>query len=197
MINSRVVPSSGVERLTARDRDLARVGAGLDRGLRLLSTLWVGVMAGFFFAFSAVVMPGLDVADPAAAMAAMQGINDIVVNPAFALFFFGAPVLCLGSIVRALIRRDRLAWLELVAAAVYLVGVFGVTVAFNVPLNDDLARLDPTVPTQARTMTIYIDDWTVWNHVRTATGLLAFGLFAVASIIRVPPKDEHGAPAHR
>jgi hypothetical protein len=46
-------------------------------------------------------------------------------------------------------------------------------------------------------MTAYIEDWTVWNHVRTASGLLAFGLFAMTAIIRPEPKDEHGAPAHR
>lgn len=197
MVESHLVRSSRGWRSVVRQREMTVVRARIDRTLRLLSTLWVGVMAGFFFAFSVVVMPGLDVADPAAAMEAMQGINDVVVNPAFALFFFGAPLLCLGSIARALRRRDRLAWLDLVAGAVYLVGVFGVTVAVSVPLNDELARLDPTVPEQARAMTTYIADWTVWNHVRTVTGLLAFGLFAVTVMVGREPKDEHGAPAHR
>ena len=47
---------------------------------RSAATLWVGVMAGFFYAFSAVVMPGLSAADPAVAIEAMQAINAAVRN---------------------------------------------------------------------------------------------------------------------
>ena len=197
MIESRVVSSSSVN----RSAGILGVGTSawvqVDRALRLLGTLWVGIMAGFFFAFSAVVMPGLDVADPNAALDAMQSINDVVVNPAFALFFFGAPMLCLAAIARALVRCDRLSILELVAAVVYLAGVFGVTVAFNVPLNDELATLDPTVPANAPAMTAYIAEWTLWNHVRTVSGLIAFALFAASLLVRAEPQETHGAPANR
>lgn len=158
-------------------------GATFDRALRVLCLLWVGGMAGFFWAFSVVVMPGLAETDPLAALAAMQGINRAVDNPLFFAGFFGAPLFCLLLIARALVRRgERAAWVAAVGGVVYLVGVFGVTVGFNVPLNDDLAPLDPTRPENGAAMTNFLADWRVWNDVRTLTGVVAFVL-VVASLV--------------
>ena len=150
-----------------------------DRILSFLCMLWVGVMAGFFFAFTVLVMPGLDAIEPLAAMSAMQAINDAVSNALFAIGFFGAVLLCLALTFRSLFRRSGLAsWTALAGAMIYVVGVFGVTVGFNVPLNETLATLDPTLPENASAMTAYIEDWTFWNNVRTLTNVLAFGLLA-------------------
>ena len=91
--------------------------------LYLACAVWVGVMAGFFFAFSFVVMPGLAAMEPLAALASMQAINLAVRNAVFALVFFGALILCIGVAIHALIRRDAPAWrLALPAALIYLVG---------------------------------------------------------------------------
>ncbi|MGB3635717.1 MAG: anthrone oxygenase family protein [Rubrobacteraceae bacterium] len=151
----------------------------LERVLRFLCMLWVGVMAGFFFAFTVLVMPGLDATEPLAAMSAMQAINDAVRNALFAIGFFGAMVLCLAVILVSLIRRGGSAsWTALAGAVIYIVGVFGVTVGFNVPLNETLATLDPTLPENAPSMTAYIEDWSFWNNVRTLANVLAFGLLA-------------------
>jgi uncharacterized membrane protein len=49
--------------------------------LTLLSTLGCGLMAGFFFAFSACVMKALARLAPSAGIAAMQSINVVVINP--------------------------------------------------------------------------------------------------------------------
>lgn len=151
----------------------------LDRVLRFLCTIWVGVMAGFFFAFTAVVMPGLEIMEPLAAMEAMQAINDVVRNALFGLGFFGSVVLCLAVILRSLFRRDGFSsWAALVGAVTFIVGVGGVTFVFNVPLNEMLAPLDPTLPENAQVMTDYIEDWTFWNDVRTFANVLALGLLA-------------------
>lgn len=150
-----------------------------DRVLRFLCTIWVGVMAGFFFAFTTLVMPGLEMTEPLAAMDAMQSINDAVRNALFALGFFGSMVLCVAVILVSLIRRGGFpSWAALAGAVVFIVGVFGVTVGFNVPLNETLATLDPTLPENAPAMTAYIEDWTFWNDVRTIANVLAFGLLA-------------------
>ena len=57
--------------------------------------------------------------------------------------------------------------LALAAALIYLVGAFGVTTLFNVPLNGEIAPLDPARPGNAGAMVSYITEWTLWNHVRT------------------------------
>ena len=149
--------------------------------LRLACAVWVGVMAGFFFAFSFVVMPGLAAMEPLAALAAMQAINLAVRNAVFALGFFGALILCIGVALHALVRRDAPAcWLALSAAVIYLVGAFGVTSVFNVPLNAEIAALDPIRPENAGVMVSYISEWTIWNHVRTLASLAAFVLLLLS-----------------
>ena len=152
----------------------------LDAWLRLVCAVWVGVMAGFFFAFSFVVMPGLGTMEPLAALASMQAINLAVRNAVFALGFFGALVLCIAVALHALIRRDAPACLLVLAATfIYLVGAFGVTTLFNVPLNGEIAPLDPARPENAQAMVSYIAEWTLWNHVRTPASLAAFVLLVL------------------
>ena len=91
--------------------------------------------------------------------------------------FFGSMVLCLAVILVSLLRRGGSpSWAALAGAAIYVVGVFGVTVGFNVPLNETLATLDPSLPENASAMAAYIEDWTFWNDVRTLANVLAFGL---------------------
>lgn len=149
--------------------------------LRLACAVWVGVMAGFFFAFSFVVIPGLGAMEPLAALAAMQAINLAVRNAVFAIGFFGALILCIGVALHALLRRDPPAcWLALSAAFIYLVGAFGVTSLFNVPLNGEIAPLDPARPENARAMVSYISEWTLWNHIRTLASLAAFVLLLLS-----------------
>ncbi len=153
----------------------------LSSWLRLACAVWIGVMAGFFFAFSFVVMPGLAAMEPLDALAAMQAINLGVRNAVFALGFFGALILCIGVALHALVRRDAPAWwLALAAAAIYLIGAFGVTSLFNVPLNGEIAALDPSHPENAAAMVSYISEWTLWNHVRTLASLAALVLLLLS-----------------
>ncbi|HEX9273925.1 MAG TPA: hypothetical protein VGA01_17120, partial [Candidatus Binatia bacterium] len=62
--------------------------------LTTLATLGCGLMAGFFFSFSALVMPSLARQPQAAGMAAMQTVNIVVFNPWFGVAFVGTPAAC-------------------------------------------------------------------------------------------------------
>jgi uncharacterized membrane protein len=62
----------------------------------------------------------------------------------------------------------------------YLVGTMMVTFAFNVPLNDALAIVDPASPEGANRWASYLVNWTNWNHVQTAGALLAAVAFYLA-----------------
>ena len=55
-----------------------------------------------------------------------------------------------------------------------------VTFAFNVPLNDALATVDPASPEGANRWASYLVTWTNWNHVRTAGAILAAVAFYLA-----------------
>jgi uncharacterized membrane protein len=55
-----------------------------------------------------------------------------------------------------------------------------VTVIFNVPLNNELARADPAHADTAAVWARYLSDWTFWNHVRTIASTAASALFIAA-----------------
>jgi uncharacterized membrane protein len=54
-----------------------------------------------------------------------------------------------------------------------LFGCVGVTMAFNVPRNNVLARLEPADPGAEETWRRYLVEWTAWNSVRTVASLAA------------------------
>ena len=57
--------------------------------LVLLAALGSGLMAGLFFVFSVAIMTALERLMPHEGVAAMQHINVVIINPLFALVFFG------------------------------------------------------------------------------------------------------------
>jgi uncharacterized membrane protein len=149
--------------------------------LTFLSALGAGVMAGFFFAFSMCVMTALGRQPPAAGISAMQSINVVVLNPWFFAAFFGTAVACIILVVLALIGWSKPGALFLfVGSLAYLIGSIGVTIVFNVPLNNRLAAISPDSSEGAAMWTCYLSDWTVWNHVRTVACLAAAAAFTLA-----------------
>jgi len=68
----------------------------------------------------------------------------------------------------------------LVGSLLYLVGAFGVTMAFNVPRNDALATVDPASAAGADLWAGYVRHWTGWNHIRTAASLAAAAWLTIA-----------------
>jgi uncharacterized membrane protein len=100
---------------------------------------------GIFFAFSSFVMAALGRIPPVQGIAAMNSINLTVINPSFMSAFVGTGLLCLVVGVRSLFLWNQgAAKLVMVASLMYLVGSFGVTLVFNVPLNNQLASIaDP------------------------------------------------------
>jgi uncharacterized membrane protein len=155
--------------------------------LKLMAALGCGLIAGVFFAFSTFVMKALVQQPPPQGIAAMQSINMTVINPWFMTAFLGTSVICLVLIISLLFRWQQLgtAYL-LVGALFYLIGCFGVTMVFNVPLNDALAVANPDSTEGANLWAKYLTDWTFWNHVRTIAAFIAAALFTL--VINAPSK---------
>jgi uncharacterized membrane protein len=149
--------------------------------LTLVSALGCGLVAGIFFAFSAFVMKALARLLPAQGIAAMQSINVAVINPWFLAVFLGTAAGCLVLAVASLFQWHKpSAVFHLVGGLLYLVGTILVTLAFNVPLNDALAAVDPVSANGASLWAGYVTGWTAWNHVRTAAALAAGALLTIA-----------------
>ena len=156
----------------------------LSRVLLFTGILWFGSMAGFFWSFSVVVMPGLGLSEPTTALAAMQDINLGVRNSLFAVGFFGAALMAAAIAVWSLIARRSAGVVHTVAALLYLAGVFGVTVLGNVPMNEALAMVDPSSEGAGAAMADYLRDWTNLNHVRTVSALVATALL-IGSVAQI------------
>jgi uncharacterized membrane protein len=148
--------------------------------LLIVAALGAGLVAGFFFSFSFVVMGSLARLPPAQGIAAMNTINVVVLNPWFFGAFFGTALVSLVVGVLALAPWTASSPVMLAASLTYLVGAIGVTMAFNVPLNNALAKVDAGSEAGHALWQRYLKVWTAWNHVRTAAPLAACALFILA-----------------
>ncbi|TAJ36643.1 MAG: DUF1772 domain-containing protein, partial [Reyranella sp.] len=116
---------------------------------------------------------------------AMQAINVVVINRSFFLAFFGTSALCVALLVAAWLWWNAPAGkLLLLGSVIYLAGTIGVTMAFNVPLNNALAAAQPATPQAATLWAHYLERWTMWNTVRTVAPTVAMALFMAALICR-------------
>jgi uncharacterized membrane protein len=147
--------------------------------------LWISapgafLMAGVFFAFSNFVMSGFERLPPKDGMAAMNSINVTVINPLFMALFLGTG---LAAALLAIMNFSQLpapSAVKIIAgAAVYLGGSIGVTMIFNVPLNDSLAAAQAD---SAALWSDYLKTWVMWNSVRGVASLVS-GALLVAALI--------------
>lgn len=147
----------------------------------VIAALGAGLMGGYFFAFSNLVMPSLARLAPEAGVTAMQTIDVVVYNPAFFLAFLGTGALSLVLAVIAVMNLGNPGTMAMLAGSViYLAGVIGVTMFFNVPMNEALKVMNPASAEAAAYWTEYLSRWTMWNHVRSAGGFLASGALILA-----------------
>jgi uncharacterized membrane protein len=150
-------------------------------GLSVVASVGCGLIAGVFFAFSTFVMTALRRLPAGQGIAAMQAINVAVVNPAFLAVFLGTAASCAVVIVAAPMRWAQPgAGYLMGGAALYFVGTVLVTMLFNVPLNNVLAKVAPGDADAGDVWTRYVSRWTMWNHVRTAAAALAMAAFIFA-----------------
>lgn len=158
------------------------------------SVLFTGAIFGFFYAWVCSTMWGLDQADSAVAIAAMQAMNASVRNAVFAPAFFGTPfILALAAFAAWKTNASGAAGAFLLGAVIYVAGAFAVTVLWNVPLNRELAGLLPPAEAgqAAAVWQAYSQPWQDFNLVRTlasgvallcaATGLYRLGQAAKTS----------------
>jgi uncharacterized membrane protein len=149
--------------------------------LTLVTALGCGLVAGFFFAYSASVMQALARLPAAQGIAAMQSINVVVINPVFMGALFGTALACVVLVVAAFLEwGEAYAVYLLVGGVVYLVGVILLTMAYHVPRNNALAAADPISPDAERLWSRYLKEWTAANHVRTVAPLAAATLLTIA-----------------
>ena len=142
------------------------------------ATLFVGLSAGVFFAYSTSVMLALRKVDDRTFVDVMQKINTVILNGWFLTAYVGALLAALAAVLLHLGGAHRAALPWLVAAALLYAVVFVVTAAVNVPLNNQLDAAGLTDPAAARAA--FEASWNRWNTVRTVSSAGALLTLAVA-----------------
>lgn len=142
----------------------------LSRAAQYPFILALGLMAGFYFAWSFSAANAFPFMEEAIYVEAMQVINRHVQNAWFGAAFFGA--IPLGLVAVALAGAPARPFAA-AALALYLAG-FCVTVFGNVPMNRAMDLWDPAAP--GVDVAAFLARWTLLNHVRLALTLLAFAL---------------------
>lgn len=147
------------------------------------ATLATSLAAGLFYAYACSVNPGLGRLSDIAYLEAMQSINKAILNPVFFASFMGAAILLpLAVYFTWRPQPTDATWWFMAAAILYIIGVFGVTVAGNVPLNEALARIDIAASTPAELgqhRQAFEPAWIRYHNIRTVANLLS----AVAAIL--------------
>lgn len=149
------------------------------------------LVGGVFLAFSDFIMRSLALTSGQGGVEAMQVINREVFRWVFMALFLGlAPVSLFLAGYGLFGLSGTVGTVIALAGLVYVVGCFGVTVFFNVPMNEALARMETSSSTTLDYwLQTYVPRWTFWNSVRTvacmaSSGLLLVGIFLMAQMNR-------------
>lgn len=126
-------------------------------------------VGGVFLAFSDFIMRSLANTGGVGGVQAMQVINREVFRWVFITLFLGLVPVSLIIIGYTVIHSDGPATMLIALAGLtYLCGCFGVTLFFNVPMNEALASMELSDgQTQDYWSQSYLPRWTFWNTVRT------------------------------
>ncbi|MEK7434972.1 MAG: anthrone oxygenase family protein [Cyanobacteriota bacterium] len=109
----------------------------------LITAILTALMAGLFFSYSFSVVLGLGRLDNFEYINAMQSINREIKNPIFFIVFFGTLLLLPITSFLHYQQTFSTKFLFILASTIfYVIGVFGVTVLGNIPLNEKLDKFN-------------------------------------------------------
>ncbi len=145
----------------------------------IITAVLTALIGGLFYAYSCSVVLGLGKLSDTEYLKAMQNINREILNPVFFMSFMGTVIFL--PVSTFLLRGQQPVFIFLLLATLaYAIGVFGVTIAGNVPMNDTLDKFDisgSTTEVIRKMRENFENRWNFLNNIRT--------VFSVISIILV------------
>jgi uncharacterized membrane protein len=153
----------------------------------LLTTLLTGLLAGIFFTWSNAITPGIGRLDDINYLSAFQNMNRTIVNPSFLIIFMGPVFLSFVTAYLYKSNHSYILWLLLLAAILYFIGVFLVTIIGNIPLNNLLDKTELTNISLEEARRLRDKFELKWNNlhlIRTITSTLSFLLLIIACLFR-------------
>lgn len=158
----------------------------MDTNILIIATFFSGLMAGLFYSWTISVTPGLARIDDVSYLKAFQAMNRAIINPYFVVVFFGLVVLLplLSYLSFQTSMSSRFGYV-LTASILYFVGIMGITIAGNVPLNNALEALhiESMTPEQMNDFRKSFENkWNRLNLIRTISASVTFLLLAMACV---------------
>jgi uncharacterized membrane protein len=152
----------------------------------IITATLTALIAGLFYAYSCSVNPGLGKLSDREYINAMNSINAAILNPVFFTSFMGTLIfLPLSAYLNYTPGFNTRFILLLIAALVYAIGVFGVTMFGNVPLNDALANFNTTTAS-AKEITdhriMFESPWNFLHTIRTVANMLSLVLVIISCL---------------
>lgn len=141
------------------------------------AVITAGLSAGFFFAFSHTIMPGLGGGGDRTFVGGFQAIDRAVINPWFLISYLGPLILSGVAGALHLSADSRSVLLPAALGFVLYVVMMVITARVHLPLNAQLKSAgDPDrIADLADTRERFETRWVRWNHVRTVLVLATFG----------------------
>ncbi|MHA7270026.1 anthrone oxygenase family protein [Arthrobacter sp. HLT1-20] len=153
----------------------------LQTVVTIAAALGAGIAGGVYLAFPALVLPALRTLPAQTAVAAMQRINISAVRLPFMVVFFGgasaSATIIISELVSGAIAEEGP--VRMVGAGLALAAV-GITIARNVPLNDQLALVLPDSPDNVDRWRSFDRNWSTANNVRAFAAIAASVTLAVS-----------------
>ena len=158
----------------------------LQNIILIITGTTTALSAGVFYTWSCAVIPGMARLSNTEYIRAMQSFNIAIQNPVFFISFLGTAVLLpVCTYMHHSQPAANRFWFLLAATVIYLIGVLGVTIFGNIPLNENLAgfNLQTALPeTIALQRTKFEIPWNNLNTIRTVSSILAIILVMIACI---------------
>mgnify|MGYP003575908297 CR=1 FL=1 len=152
----------------------------------ILTATSTALIAGLFYSYSCSVNPGLGKLPDEGYLAAMQSINREILNPVFFATFMGTLILLPVSTWLQYSAGASKSFLFLLAATlIYAVGVFGVTMFGNVPLNDALDKFNlhsASMEEIKSQRSMFEVPWNKLHNIRTIANIVSLVLVVIACL---------------
>ncbi len=153
--------------------------------IQTVAVLLTGLVAGLFYSYACSVTGALGKLPDREYVMTFQSINTAILNAWFFASFMGSLiVLPLATWLSYRAEVHFSFWLLLSATVVYAVGVFGVTMLGNVPLNNMLERFNRDTATLQDISSLrerFEAPWNKLNLIRTIAAIFSF-LLAILSV---------------
>ena len=156
----------------------------------VITATTTALIAGLFYAWSWSVTPGIGRLSDVEYVRAMQAMNDAILNPVFFATFLGTAVLLpICTYMHYTQPVSTRFWFLLAATIIYLIGVMGVTMGGNVPLNEALKAFDVDGASAQEIAAQRLKFEGPWNGLQGIRAFANFLSIVLVIIACISPKD--------